>query len=134
MVKTHWRNRADYRISWHMPASRGSLLKASRSVWSRGGQDTRSWGRQSICWEPQVLKLFPFVREMPKVGVYLKKLIIFRVACGLGGGLSQAKAPGRAHRLHWLEQNQVAFALVSIWCLFFILVFNSVFNSVLIWF
>ena len=38
-------------------------------------------------------------------------------ACGLGGGLSQAKAPGRAHRLHWLEQNQVAFALVSIWCL-----------------
>ena len=75
---------------------------------------------------------------MPKVGVYLKKFSDLRELVGLAGGLSQAKAPGRAHRLHWLEQNQVAFALVSIWCLFFIFVFNSVFNSVfnlvLIWF
>ena len=32
----------DYRISSHLPASRGILLKTSRSVWSRGGQQTQN--------------------------------------------------------------------------------------------
>ena len=53
-------------------------------------------------------------------------------ACGLGGGLSQAKAPGRAHRLHKLAPNwKNWFDLRFCYCF---IGFNLVFNLFLIYF